>query len=129
VSLGVRMRLQRALMRARMQMKELETQIARNFRGLANTAFHPTPVHLLTLTTTLAQACGSMRLVIKKPSFSINSVRPCTRRMHCAPHVQRRVHASHAFRASSAHALHWYAQALGCAALAGVSPRLCCRLC
>jgi hypothetical protein len=58
-----------------LQVKELENTIVTNFRGLANTNFSPTPVHLLSLTTTLAQACGSTRLVIKSSAFTINAVR------------------------------------------------------
>jgi hypothetical protein len=59
-----------------LQVKELENSIVTNFRGLAKTNFKPTPVHLLSLTTTLAQACGSTRLVIKSQTFTINAVRP-----------------------------------------------------
>ena len=58
-----------------MQTKELEKSIVKNFRGLGNTNFSPTPVHLLSLTTTLAQACGSTQLVIQTRQFTINAVR------------------------------------------------------
>lgn len=58
-----------------MQTKELEKAIVKNFRGLGNTNFSPTPVHLLSLTTTLAQACGSTQLVIRGHQYTVNAVR------------------------------------------------------
>ena len=60
------------------QVSQLENSVASNFRSVssirgASTA--PTPVHLLPKTATLAQACGSTRLILKGHTGPVTAVR------------------------------------------------------